>query len=134
MLKVKNLNYLLPSSLLLISSLLYGCATGVKSKKITVASAGKIESLDPARANTLKSLQLLSSMGDTLYELDREGKLKPKLAEALPYFSHDNLKIFIKLKENIFYCLCFKRYTIWSVTIITWKKYWVVKTYTTNVL
>ena len=30
------------------------------SKNITIASSGKIESIDPARANTLKSYQLLT--------------------------------------------------------------------------
>ncbi len=103
MAKIKYQNSLLSSILVLISFLHYGCATEIKSKKITVGSAGKIESLDPARANTLKSLQLLSSMGDTLYELDNNGKLEPKLAETLPNFSGDKLKIFIKLRENIYF-------------------------------
>jgi len=73
------------------------------SQKITIASSGKIESLDPARANTLKSYQILNALGDTLYELNNEGELVPKLAESLPIISKDKLKIFIKLKKNIFF-------------------------------
>ena len=73
------------------------------SQKITIASSGKIESLDPARANTLKVYQLLNALGDTLYELNSKGELVPKLADKLPTLSKDRLKIIIKLKENIFF-------------------------------
>ena len=73
------------------------------SQNITIASAGKIESLDPARANTIKSYQLLNALGDTLYELNNKGQLIPKLAESSPIISKDKLKIFIKLKKNIFF-------------------------------
>ena len=73
------------------------------SQNITIASSGKIESIDPARANTLKSYQLLNALGDTLYELNNEGELIPKLAESKPIISKDKLKIFIKLKKNILF-------------------------------
>ena len=43
----------------LISFLSNSCASKRVSKKIIVASSGKIESLDPARANTLKAIQLI---------------------------------------------------------------------------
>ena len=40
--------------IILISFLQTSCGSKRISKKIIVASSGKIESLDPARANTLK--------------------------------------------------------------------------------
>ena len=70
-------------------------------KKITVASSGKIDSVDPARANTLKSYQLISALGDTLYEINNQGNLIPKLASAMPIVSSDKLKVKIKLKKGI---------------------------------
>ena len=79
----------------------YSCTNKINpSQNITIASSGKIESIDPARANTLKSYQLLNALGDTLYELNHEGELIPKLAESKPIISKDKLKIFIKLKKK----------------------------------
>ena len=71
---------LLSILILLISFLQNSCGSKKISKRITVASSGKIESLDPARANTLKAIQLISSLGDTLYELNADGELIPELA------------------------------------------------------
>tara|TARA_Y100000589_G_scaffold324827_1_gene361605 strand:+ start:1271 stop:2863 length:1593 start_codon:yes stop_codon:yes gene_type:complete len=73
------------------------------NQRITVASSGKVESIDPARINTLKSYQLLNALGDTLYELNEQGKLIPKLAAEMPIISKDKLKIIIKLKKNILF-------------------------------
>jgi len=82
----------------------YSCTKKINpSQNITIASSGKIESLDPARASTLKSYQLLNALGDTLYELNNKGELIPKLAESKPIISKDKLKIIIKLKKNIFF-------------------------------
>ena len=61
-------------------------------KKIIVASSGKIESLDPARANTLKAIQLISSLGDTLYELNSNGELIPELASGCQLFQRIDFK------------------------------------------
>tara|TARA_B100000963_G_scaffold167227_1_gene145251 strand:+ start:232 stop:1794 length:1563 start_codon:yes stop_codon:yes gene_type:complete len=71
--------------------------------KITIASAGKVQSIDPARASTIKAHQLLGAVGDTLYELNIDGKLVPKLAASMPVLSEDKLKIIIRLKKNIFF-------------------------------
>ena len=87
----------------LISLTQYSCVSKNKSKRIIVASSGKIESLDPARATTLKSLQLLSSLGDTLYEVNSEGELIPVLASEMPVFSKDKLQIIINLKKNVLF-------------------------------
>ncbi len=79
------------------------CGKVNNSKEITLASSGKIESLDPARVNTIKSLQIIGSLGDTLYEFSNEGNLVPKLALGMPSFSQDKLKIFIDLREDVFF-------------------------------
>jgi len=94
---------LLSIFIILISFLQNSCGSKRISKKITVASSGKIESLDPARANTLKSIQLLSSLGDTLYELNSKGELIPELALGMPIISKDKLKITINLRKNVFF-------------------------------
>ena len=87
----------------LISLFQYSFASNNKSKRIIVASSGKIESLDPARANTLKAIQLISSLGDTLYELKADGELNPVLASDMPIFSKDGLQIIINLRKNILF-------------------------------
>ncbi len=87
----------------LISFLQNSCAPIRISKKITVASSGKIESIDPARANTLKAIQLISSLGDTLYELNSNGELIPELASGMPIISKDKLKIIINLRKNVLF-------------------------------
>ena len=87
----------------LISLSQYSCVSNNKSKRIIVASSGKIESLDPARADTLKSQQLLSSLGDTLYELNTEGELIPELAIGNPIISKDKLQIVINLRNNVLF-------------------------------
>ena len=79
------------------------CGTSNVTKKITLASSGKIESLDPARINTIKSLQIISSLGDTLYEFSESGLLIPKLALDMPIFSEDKLKIYITLRDDVFF-------------------------------
>ena len=94
---------LLPILIFLISFLQYSCGSQKNSQNIIVASSGKIESLDPARVNTLKGVQLLSSLGDTLYELNSNGELIPVLASGMPNFSKDKLQISINLKKNIFF-------------------------------
>ena len=82
----------------------YSCTNKINpSQNITIASSGKIESIDPARVSTLKSYQLLNALGDTLYELNNKGELIPRLADSKPIISEDNLKISIKLKKNILF-------------------------------
>ena len=87
------------STLLILSQ--FSCAQSKKRETIIVASAGKIESLDPAQANTLRTLQILSALGDTLYEINKEGNLSPNLANGLPKVSKNGLLIDIHLKKNI---------------------------------
>ena len=95
--------FLISIFIFLISISQYSCSSKNNSKRIVVASSGKIESLDPARANTLKALQLLSSLGDTLYEFNNQGQLIPELASGMPTFSKDKLQVVINLKKNILF-------------------------------
>ncbi len=95
--------FLIATFIFLISLIQYSCVSTNKSKRIIVASSGKIESLDPARANTLKAIQLLSSLGDTLYELNAKGELIPELASGMPVFSKDKLQIIINLRRNVLF-------------------------------
>ena len=87
-------------SILLLTSQ-YSCTPIPKNKTIVIASAGKVESLDPAQANTLRSLQLISGLGDTLYRINSNGVLEPRLAKNPPNISKDRLTIDIQLRENI---------------------------------
>ena len=99
---MKN-KFLFSIFIILISLLQNSCGTKKISKKIVVASSGKIESLDPARASTLKAIQLISSLGDTLYELSSDGKLIPQLASEMPIVSPDRLQIIINLRKNVLF-------------------------------
>ena len=73
------------------------------NERFIVASAGKITSLDPAQASTFHALQLISSLGDTLYRLDQDGELKPSLASDLPHLSNNGLTISIPLRKNVLF-------------------------------
>ena len=101
MLKLNCIKNILKGSSILLILLQLSCSQYKKRENIIVASAGKIESLDPAQANTLRTLQILSALGDTLYKLNKEGNLSPNLASGLPIASKDGLIIDIPLKENI---------------------------------
>ena len=103
MLKFKNVKTILKVSSILLIILQISCAKNNKREHIIVASAGKIESLDPAQANTLRTLQILSALGDTLYKIDKEGNLSPSLAKGLPKVSKDGLIIDVPLRENILF-------------------------------
>tara|TARA_Y100001970_G_C14220249_1_gene852203 strand:+ start:139 stop:1713 length:1575 start_codon:yes stop_codon:yes gene_type:complete len=87
----------------LISLFQYSCGSKNISPTIIVASSGKIESLDPARATTLKTIQLLSSLGDTLYELNTDGELIPELALGKPTLSKDKLQVIINLRKDVLF-------------------------------
>ncbi|WP_269625190.1 ABC transporter substrate-binding protein [Prochlorococcus marinus] len=101
MLKLNCIKNILKGSGIIFILLQLSCAQYQEREKIIVASAGKIESLDPAQANTLRTLQILSALGDTLYKINKEGHLQPSLAKDLPKISNNGLLIDISLKENI---------------------------------
>ena len=101
MLKLNKIKDILKVSSIFLILLLSSCVQNKNREDIIVASAGRIESLDPAQANTLRTLQILSALGDTLYKINKEGNLSPSLAKDLPKVSKDGLLIDIPLREDI---------------------------------
>ncbi len=101
MLKLNYIKNILKASSIILLVFQLSCVQYKKRENIIVASAGKIESLDPAQANTLRTLQILSALGDTLYKINNKGDLLPSLAKELPKVSENGLLIDIPLKENI---------------------------------
>jgi len=79
------------------------CQPPRQSTRLIVASAGKINSLDPAKANTFGALQLLSALGDTLYRLNGKGQLEPRLAAAHPQISDGGLTVSIPLRKDVLF-------------------------------
>ena len=103
MIKSKRLKNIFKISTITLIFFQISCTQGKRNENIIVASAGKIESLDPAQASTLRTLQLLSALGDTLYKINNEGDLYPVLAKDLPRVSKNGLLIDIPLRENVFF-------------------------------
>ena len=85
----------------LSTALLGGCDVPRSGDRLTVASAGRISSLDPAQASTVSAIQLLSALGDPLYSLGRSGELEPRLASAAPIVSDDGLTVTIPLRKDV---------------------------------
>ena len=101
MIKQKYIKNILKISSILLIFIQFSCVQKKKRDNIILASAGKIESLDPAQANTIRTLQILSALGDTLYKIDNKGNLQPVLASGPPLAGKHGLLIDIPLKENI---------------------------------
>ena len=79
------------------------CQPKRQSERLTVASAGRISSLDPALASTTGVLQVLSALGDTLYIRGTNGKLQPQLAASKPELSDDGLSLTIPLRRDVLF-------------------------------
>ena len=79
------------------------CQPERSSNRLTVASAGRIASLDPAQASTYGTLQLLNALGDTLYTKETDGSLQPQLAAAAPQISADGRTITIPLRRDVLF-------------------------------
>lgn len=86
-----------------LASVLAACQSPADQPRLTVASSGKISSLDPAQASTLSTTQLLSALGDPLYSLDEEGELIPRLASAAPEISKNGLTVSIPLRRDVLF-------------------------------
>ncbi len=78
-----------------------GCQAPPPSTRITVASAGRISSLDPAQASTLSATQLISALGDSLYRLKSDGSLEPRLAASAPVLSDGGRTVTIPLRTDV---------------------------------
>lgn len=93
-----------PLVLALVSAaLLSSCQVYRMGERLTVASAGRITSLDPAQANSVSTIQLLSALGDPLYSLTRSGALEPRLASGPPSVSADRLTVAIPLRSDVLF-------------------------------
>ena len=79
------------------------CQPKRQSERLTVASAGRISSLDPALASTTGALQVLSALGDTLYIRGNNGDFQPQLAASKPEVSGDGLSITIPLRRDVLF-------------------------------
>jgi len=79
------------------------CQPSRQSERLTVASAGRISSLDPALASTAGVLQVLSALGDTLYIRGDNGNFQPQLAASKPKISADGLSITIPLRRDVLF-------------------------------
>ncbi len=97
----RKLLTLLATSLIIITQI--SCKATKESDRIIVASKGKIESLDPAQANKLLAIQLISALGDPLYRINESGLLEPRLAKDYPQISKDGLTISIALREDVLF-------------------------------
>ena len=86
---------------LLGATLLSACQVQRSGDRLTVASAGRITSLDPAQASTVSTIQLLSALGDPLYSLTRSGDLQPRLASGPPSISADGRTVTIPLRSDV---------------------------------
>ncbi|MGC6483972.1 MAG: ABC transporter substrate-binding protein [Synechococcus sp.] len=93
----------LTTLLLALSFSQTACQPQRHSDRLTVASAGRIASLDPAQASTYGTLQLLSALGDTLYSRERDGSLKPQLAASQPQISDGGRTITIPLRRDVLF-------------------------------
>ena len=78
-----------------------GCQAPPRTSRITVASAGRISSLDPAQASTLGATQLISALGDPLYRLRRDGSLEPRLAASPPVLSDGGRTVTVPLRTDV---------------------------------
>jgi peptide/nickel transport system substrate-binding protein len=88
-------------TLLLVAAFNGACTPPDPSERLTVASAGKISSLDPAKAGGGSIIQLLSALGDPLYDLDEDGRLRARLASSPPLISPDGLTVTIPLRTDV---------------------------------
>ena len=79
------------------------CQPKRQSERLTVASAGRISSLDPALASTTGALQVLSALGGTLYIRGKNGDFQPQLAASKPEVSGDGLSITIPLRRDVLF-------------------------------
>jgi peptide/nickel transport system substrate-binding protein len=75
---------------------------GTGSDRLVIGTTAKFRTLDPADSYEVFSGNLLYNLGDRLYDYaPGSGKLKPKLATALPKVSEDGLVYTIPLRKGV---------------------------------
>ena len=80
---------------------LWGCAPERSAGRIVLGTRGDIATMDPAQAYQTRFLQLISALGDPLYERREDGVVVPRLAAALPQVSDDGLRVRIPLRDGV---------------------------------
>ncbi|MFM2157931.1 MAG: hypothetical protein RLZZ124_405, partial [Cyanobacteriota bacterium] len=85
----------------LILPALLGCQPLHPRDQLVVASRSSLESVDPVDITSFAGGQLLSAIGDPLYASDAAGRLRPRLATALPTLSADGLTARIPLRRGV---------------------------------
>jgi peptide/nickel transport system substrate-binding protein len=75
---------------------------GTGSDRMVIGTTAKFRTLDPADSYEIFSGNLLYNLGDRLYDYEKgSGKLKPKLATALPKVSEDGLVYTIPIRKGV---------------------------------
>lgn len=69
--------------------------------RLVVASKNRIDSIDPAAATTFGAMQVLSGLGDTLYRIEANGRIRPSLAVGWPQLSADGRRARVELRRNV---------------------------------
>ncbi|KGG15480.1 MULTISPECIES: ABC transporter substrate-binding protein [unclassified Prochlorococcus] len=100
---LKNLSPLAKLGVLILLLTQISCAKSISENKVIIASKGKIESIDPAQAYKLLAIQLISSLGDTLYRINSKGIIEPILAKSVPKISKDGLTVSIELRNDVLF-------------------------------
>ncbi|MFM7314683.1 MAG: ABC transporter substrate-binding protein, partial [Cyanobium sp.] len=68
---------------------------------LILGGKSRIDSLDPVAASRVGVLQVLSALGDPLYAIEPDGRLRPRLATAPPRLSADGLRARIPLRAGV---------------------------------
>ena len=88
-------------SFAMAATMLAGCGgSDSGSDTLRVGVGGDINTLDPAKVDASIDANILNSMYDGLYKLDKNGNTVPVLAEDLPEVSEDGLTYTIKFTED----------------------------------
>jgi peptide/nickel transport system substrate-binding protein len=74
-----------------------------QADELVVATSTRVGSVDPVRASTFGSTQLLSALGDPIYRLADDGSVLPALATELPRLSPDGLTATIPLRRDVLF-------------------------------
>ncbi|MEB3265683.1 MAG: ABC transporter substrate-binding protein [Cyanobacteriota bacterium] len=85
----------------LLAPLLGACQPPRPLATVVVGSRNRIDSVDPAQAYSIGTLQVLSALGDTLYSVGPKGEPIPRLATALPRLSPDGLTAWVPLRAGV---------------------------------
>lgn len=72
-----------------------------KGGTLTVALSADPDKLDPTLARSLVSRYVFHTMCQKLYDVDKDAKIVPQLATALPTISPDGLSVTIPLREGV---------------------------------